>query len=223
MKNEFKPMKVKETKRYANSYPSVTQVLGVLRKVGLEMWFKKNTEEFCNAESAKGKKIGTQIHSLIQAYIDGKEPTITSEYDFEIKNAVKSFAEFKRTRPAIKLQAAEIKLVSEAYKYNGTLDALATYEDELCICDWKTGKAGENYAPPIYDEYYAQVAAYVKAYNDVYQTNIKKAFIIVFAKDKPAHNHLMLNEQMIDFHFTNIFLPALQIYNAQKQIKEATI
>ena len=42
--------------RYTNKYPSVTTVLGVLRKLGLEMWFKNNTAQYCDEESRKGKR-----------------------------------------------------------------------------------------------------------------------------------------------------------------------
>lgn len=37
---------------YQNDYPSVTQALDVLRKIGLEMWFKINTLEYINTKSA---------------------------------------------------------------------------------------------------------------------------------------------------------------------------
>ncbi len=44
---------------YDNSYSSVTQILGVLRKIGLEYWFKFNTAKFCDEESNRGKITGT--------------------------------------------------------------------------------------------------------------------------------------------------------------------
>jgi ATP-dependent exoDNAse (exonuclease V) beta subunit len=132
-------------------------------------------------------------------------------------NAVKSFAKFRRENEDIKLQKAELKLFSEQYQYNGTLDCLGVYKNKLSIVDWKTGKADANNVPRIFDEYYAQVSAYVKAYNEVYNTQIEDAFIIVFAKDKEAYALEHIYKDKIDFHFENIFLPALKIYNAQKK------
>jgi hypothetical protein len=217
MKNEFKPPK--SIARYDNSYPSVTQILGVLRKPGLEMWFKNNTAEFCTAESARGIKVGRIIHGLIQDYIDGKEPTITEMSD-EIQNAVKSFSMFKKAYADIQLHRAELKLTSNVHNYNGTLDAIATHNGNICIVDWKTGKVGDKETPPIYDEYITQVSAYCEAYSEVYGVKIKNAYIFVFAKDKPAFEVMELGEQDLDFHFNYIFLPALTIFNAQKQLKQ---
>ena len=137
-KNTFEP----KQKRYDNDYPSVTEVLGVLRKIGLEVWFKNNTAQFCNEESRKGKIIGNQIHKLIQDLIDGKETKLTTEYDYEVQNAVKSFAKFRAENPQIILKRAEIKLFSVKYGYNGRLDCLAI-DGVLVILDWKTGNAGE--------------------------------------------------------------------------------
>ena len=54
---------------YENDYPSVTTILGVLRNIPLEFWFKKNTLEFINKESGKGRTIGTDIHKAIENYI----------------------------------------------------------------------------------------------------------------------------------------------------------
>ena len=60
----------KKHRDYDNEYPSVTQIIDVMRKIGLEMWFKVNTPEFIKAESAKAKEIGTQLHEAIQSHIE---------------------------------------------------------------------------------------------------------------------------------------------------------
>ena len=59
--------------RYDNKYPSVTQILCVLRKIGLEYWFKYNTAQFCDEESKRGIEVGTQIHEAIETHIRGKK------------------------------------------------------------------------------------------------------------------------------------------------------
>lgn len=214
MANKFTPKE-----RYPNQLPSVTQVLGVLRKIGLELWFKANTAAFCDAESNKGKVVGRQIHQLIQDIIGGKKATITTEYDEEVKNAINSFLKFSKEYPTIKLQLAEMKLISEKYGYNGTLDCLAIDNKELVILDWKTGKCKDKEQPPVFDEYFAQIAAYVEAYNEMHKTNIKRAFIVVFAKDKVAYTIKPVDLELLNLHFNGIFLPAIQIFNTQKLLK----
>jgi hypothetical protein len=212
-------MKTNKKREYENDFPSVTTILSVLRKIGLEMWYKYNTPAFCDEQSEKGKTIGTQIHEIIQNYIDGKPTELTTEYDAEIKTAVNSFLLFQTDNPKIKLQKSEIKMTSQL-GYNGTLDAVAEIDGRLLILDWKTGKCDKKGSPTIYEEYLPQVAAYVKAYNEMQGTDIDEAMIIVFAKDKPAYTTLTLKAADIDLAFNNIFLPALKIYNAQKEIKK---
>ncbi|MDR3243254.1 MAG: hypothetical protein LBT79_00735 [Elusimicrobiota bacterium] len=204
---------------YGNEFPSVTEVLGVLRKIGLENWFKYNTAKFCDGESQKGKEVGSQIHEIIQNYIEGKETQLTTEYDEEIRNAVGSFMKFKKDNPAITLKKAEIKMTSQL-GFNGTLDAFAYIGAIPVVLDWKTGKAKKEDKPPIYEEYLTQVSAYVKACNETQGTDITDAIIIAFAKDKIAYNKIFLGKEIVNVCFNNIFLPALKIWNAQKEVKK---
>lgn len=204
-------------KDYDNSYPSVTQVLGVLRKIGLEFWFKVNTAKFCDEKSEQGKLIGTQIHEAIHSYIQNEQVKVSTAYSDEVINALKGFVQFRKDKPEFKLQNAEIALTSETYKYNGTMDVIAHRNDVLIVGDWKTGDAKKNPIPAIYDEYKYQVAAYVKAYNEVNKTEINQAFILSLAKDKIAYNYYEMGEQEINDCFTEAFLPALKIFNFQKR------
>ena len=161
-----------------NGYPSVTQVLGILRKPGLEQWFLSNTRKFCMEQSNRGKLIGSQIHSIIQQYIETGKAKIETEYKGEVTNALKSFMLFRKEKPDIILKRAEIPLTSEKYKFNGTIDCLS----DNMIADWKSAQAKDNDKPTIYDESLSQVSAYVYLYNEINNTNIDKAIIVSIAK-----------------------------------------
>ena len=201
---------------YGNDYPSVTQILGILRKIGLENWFKYNTAKFCNEESEKGKLIGTQIHEAIQSHIEKEEVKIETVYGEEVMNALNSFMLFKKEHKDIKLKRAEKALTSEAYKFNGTMDCLASIDKELVLLDWKSGKnRKEKTKPDIYDEHIYQVSAYVMAYNEQEKANISKAFIVCFAKNAVSYNFLELDLKTIQDNFKKVFIPALSIYNFQ--------
>jgi hypothetical protein len=208
---------VKQAHReYNNDYPSVTTVLGVLRKIGLEMWFKWNTAKFCDEESNKGKLIGTQIHDAIHAYIQGEEVKVETEYKEEVMNALKGFMQFCKEHPEIKLRNSEMAMTSEKHKFNGTLDCFGENGSPL-ILDWKTGKCKDKDKPDIYDEYKYQVAAYVNAYDEVNNANVEQAIILSLAKDKVAFNIYKMGKEELDAHFNDAFLPALKIYNHQKR------
>jgi len=209
----------KNKRQYDNDYPSVTGVLEVLRKIGLEMWFKYNTPEFIKEESEKGKTIGTQIHEVIHAYIQGETASTITDYPDEVHNALKSFMQFREENPLTKLTNSEIAMTSETYKLNGTLDCIGE-DNGLIILDWKTGKCKDEEKPKIYEEYLYQVSAYVKIYNEVFNSDVKQALILSLAKDKVAFNTYRMGHEEIDEHFKNAFLPALKIWNHQHRGKK---
>ena len=209
----------KEKRSYSkkNKYPSVTQVLNVLRKAGLEHWFKVNTAEYCDAKSAKGKEIGTQTHDAIQAHIEEREVRVETEYAEEVMNALKSFMLFKKEHPEIVLHKSEMEMTDEHYKYNGTLDVTAEISGIEVIGDWKTGEAKDFPAPRVYDEHKTQLSAYVKAFNRINSKNVDKGFIVVLAKDKVAYALYQMEKDEIEAEFENVFLPALKISNYQRR------
>jgi hypothetical protein len=207
-------------RQYNNDYPSVTTILGVLRKVGLEMWFKYNTAKFCDEKSEKGKLIGTQIHEAIEAYVLKQEVKVDTEHAEEVSNALKSFMQFRKDHPEIILEWSEEMLTSETHKFNGTMDCKAIRDGVPVILDWKTGEAKKKDAPEIYPEYRYQVSAYVKAFNEVHSTDITTAIIVSMAKDKEAYSLYEMGKDEIEDCFNKAFLPALSIYNYQKKQKE---
>ena len=206
---------VKAKRQYENDYPSVTEILGVLRKIGLENWFKFTPYAQIKKESDEGKLIGTQIHEGIQAYIETGEVKVSTQYAEQVMNALKGFMQYKKDNPDIKLRNSEIQMTSEKFRFNGTLDCIGE-NGSLVIFDWKTGKAKDKDRPDIYDEYKYQVAAYVHAYNETHGTDIHQAIILSLAKDKVAYNTYKMDKPEIDYWFLEVFLPALQILNAQK-------
>lgn len=208
---------------YGNDYGSVTQIRDVLRKIGLEWWFKVNTAAFCDETSLKSKAIGTTIHRIIQAHIEEEAFGVETDYPGEVQTAIKSFFKFKKEHPEIKLRRSEIKVVSHKYKYNGTLDCLADENKNLILFDWKSaeckvGTDKEVEKPTIYAESEYQATAYVKAYNEMQGFEaIRKAGILALAKDKVAYNYLTLSAEKMDEIFERVFIPCISIYYYQKE------
>jgi len=198
---------------YQNDYPSVTQILSVLRKIGLEMWFKYNTIEYTNTESKRGKEVGSEIHTAIQEYIETGKTDFETAYPDEVGMALKSFALFRQEHPEIQILRCEQALTSEKYKYNGTIDVISIDS----IGDWKSGKCDKDDKPKIYPEHIYQVGGYVYLWNEVHNTNIEKAWITVIAKDKVAYNYYELSEREIQESFNDVFLSCLKIYNYQRR------
>ncbi len=207
-------------RQYGNDYPSVTSVLSGLRNLALEGWLKYNSAVFCNAESEKGKLIGTQIHSAIQLYIQKEEVKIETEYEAEVTTLLKSFILFRKEHPEFILTASEMPMTSEVYKFNGTMDCVGSLHGELIVFDWKSGKCKDDSSPPIYDEYLYQTSAYCKLYEEIQGTEIKTAYVLAIAKDKEAYSLQKISKEEINHYFNEIFLPALKICYGKRKFKK---
>ncbi len=206
---------------YDNDYPSVTTILGVLRKPGLEYWFKSNTMKFIADATLKGKTIGTQTHDAIEHFINTGTARVESEYPTEVINALNSFMLFRKENPSIFLELSEMALLSEKYKFNGTVDCIAKTDKTLVLpdllLDWKSGEAKKEEKPKIYDEWKYQVSAYVKLVNEAACYDIKKATIVAIAKDKVAYSLYTMEEEEINSCFNEVFLSCLRILNHQRR------
>lgn len=206
----------KKHRDYDNKYPSVTQILNVLRKPGLEQWFLSNTREYCNRMSKAGKQAGTDTHNAIQQYIENGIAKIESAYPDEVSNALNSFILFRKENPDILLSLSEVALTSEKYKYNGTIDA----PHPPMLGDWKTSNCKDKDKPDIYPEYKTQVAGYVYLWNENYpEKPIENAYIVALAKDKVAYNLYKMDRYEIEDEFNCMFLSSLTIWNYQHKKK----
>lgn len=207
-------------REYNNNYPSCTEILSILRKPGLEAWFKFTPLFQINEKSEKGKLIGTQIHDAIHSYIETNQVKVETQYADEVMFALKSFMLFRQEHPEIALKNAEIALTSEIYKFNGTLDCEATRNLAPILVDWKTSEAKEKDKPTIYDEYKYQLSGYDYLYTEVKQTKPIADIIVCLAKDKIAYNFYEMTRQETEEYFNEIFLSALKIYNCQRKWKK---
>ncbi len=209
-------MAKKAHRQYENDFPSVTQCLDVLRKHGLEHWFKVNTLEFISQASSKGKAIGTATHEAIERYILTGEAKIETEWPDEVTNALKSFILFRKENPELKLTLSEHPLTSLIYKYNGTLDAPCP----PILYDWKTSEKKDKDKPPIYDEAKTQCSAYINLWNENNPDNpINTAYIVAIAKDTVAYNMYKMEATEAAERFVEIFLSTLKIINYQNRGK----
>lgn len=210
-------MAKRKHREYDNDFPSVTQVLDVMRKPGLEMWYRINTPQFINEAMVKGKTIGTATHTAIESFINTGLLAVDTEYPDEVTFALQSFAAFKKEHPEVALSGSETKMTSFKYGYNGTMDIIGEIAGFKYAGDWKTTAAKDKEKPEIYDEAKTQVSAYAMAYNEMFNANLEKAFIVSLAKDKVAYNFEIIEKEEIESRFNEIFLSALKIKNYKRR------
>ena len=104
----------------------------------------------------KAGDIGTIIHAAIEARLSGAPFPLLPE------EGQKSFDGFLRweDRNEITILEQEIQLVSEEYRFGGTLDAVGRdREGNYVLLDWKTSKG-------VYKNYLLQLAAYAELWNE---------------------------------------------------------
>lgn len=160
--------------------PSVTTVLGRFKDSGALMkWAYTTGREHGRLEalghdapaslyevSGKAANIGTAAHAMVEAFIAGGNPTMAGAYleleEADREKAANAFGMYRSWASQSKLEVVEqeVGMVSERYRFAGTLDAIGRIGGELCLVDWKTSNG-------VYSDYLLQLAAYRVLWEEV--------------------------------------------------------
>ena len=131
--------------------PSVTTVLGILAKPALIHWAWKcgcDGQDYRAVRDDAGN-VGTLAHYLVLCHLKGEIPD-TSEYSPEnldrAENALIKYWDWEKGH-RIEPILVETPLVSEQYRFGGTLDFYGKVDGQPSLVDFKTGKSiyGEAY------------------------------------------------------------------------------
>jgi len=143
--------------------PSVTTALSILHKPALLHWaweqglsgkdYRKVRDQFA--------EIGTLAHYLIMCHLKNITPD-TSEYSANdiqaAQRCLEKYWQWEKEHPMTPVMI-EQPMVSEKYRFGGTIDCLCNIQGSLVLVDYKTSKA-------IYDDHFCQLAAYVQLLNE---------------------------------------------------------
>lgn len=156
----------------------VTTITGLLAKPQLVHWaYRLAVEGIKYWEiTNEAKNVGTIVHYLTECKLKGITPDTSILKDYtqnQIDTAKLSYDNFLKwfETHKIKILAVELKLVSEKYRYGGTLDFIAEIDDIVCLVDIKSGSG-------IYPEMKMQLSAYKQLYEEKYNTKIERCYII---------------------------------------------
>ena len=105
----------------------------------------------------KAGDIGTLVHAAIEAKLNDAPLPLLPE---EGAKAINAFLEWEKQNK-IEILEQEIQLVSEEFRYGGTLDAVGLVDGKYVLLDWKTSKG-------VYKNYLLQLAAYAQLWNENY-------------------------------------------------------
>ena len=195
--------------------PSVTTILNQwgANKQPLMKWAWKQGEAGVSLHEKTDADIGTLAHLLIEAEIKGTKINL-DDFPMDIiqpaKQCYNNFIEWK-SRNKLKPIETEISLVSEKYKFGGTIDCVAIISHALSIADWKSGKE-------VYEDNIVQLAAYEQLWNENFpDTKIKGFHIIRTGKEIAMFSHNYYAEFPKAF---DAFLHLRNLYDLHKEIKK---
>lgn len=142
--------------------PGVTTISGKLKSAdALMAWAWKEGKEGRDYKATRDRAAdaGSLAHAAVEAWIRGKPYEMTGD-PAVVRRGQTAFDSFLRWAEQTKLVIVEpeISLVSERYRFGGTMDALLL-DDQRAISDWKSS-AGT------YADMLIQVAAYGKLWDE---------------------------------------------------------
>lgn len=218
--NKVKLEKTKAHQRYkladGTTVPGVTTVLGVQDKPALLQWAYQ-----CGVDGIDYRKsrdnaadIGTIAHFLIECHLKGVEPDKADFAPADLDKAENAVIKFLSWWDSMGFEfiASEVQLVSEKYRYGGTLDILARLKGEVILIDLKTSKA-------IYDEYWQQLAAYQVLAVFVRCDMVKRVFICRIGKGE-NEGDFEAQERADLGKYWDVFTACLELYRAKKALKK---
>jgi hypothetical protein len=168
-------------RREGKYYPSVTHVLSCYPKGKyFQDWLKK-VGYSADYIVKKAGEDGTQVHEMIEDYLNNKELTFLSPngnplYDPNIWQMFLKFVEWWETYKPTLLET-EVHLFSDEIKVAGTCDLVCEIDDELWVIDFKTSNSLQT-------TYELQTSVYTKCYEECFGKKVDRQGILWLKSNK---------------------------------------
>lgn len=156
--------------------------------------------------------IGKVAHLLIQGFIEDFDPDIADFTQNQIAAGFRAFENFKlwSANRGIEFLEAEKRVVSEEFRFGGTLDILCRIDGVLSLVDIKTAKS-------LYPEFIVQVSAYGKALREQESVEIEKYHLLQLSKDGGGYQHQVLAQEKVEAAW-EVFKHCRALYGLRKEL-----
>lgn len=183
--------------------PSVTTVLGAMKKDAIMAWRKRVGEEVANKISKQATGRGTNVHSMCEEYLNNEPLGVY------MPDAIAMFLSLKPYLNKINnIHYQEQALWSKQLGMAGRVDCIGEYEGELSVIDFKTSKRIKKIDE--IEDYFWQTSAYALMYEELVGEPIHNLVIIMAVEDsKPlifkqkTEDHINGLVKAIDFYRKN--------------------
>jgi len=187
-----------------NKVPSITTVLGAMKKASIMEWRRRVGEEEANKISKKASGRGTNVHTLCERYLNNEN---IGEMMPDAKEMFFSIKPYLNLINNIHYQ--EQSLWSEQLGVAGRVDCIAEYEGELSVIDFKTSKRIKSKGD--IEDYFWQCAAYSLMYEERVGKPIDNLVIIMAVENESplvfkekTQDHIVGLAKAIKFYKDNI-------------------
>ena len=168
-------------RRNGEYYPSITYVLSYYPKGKyFEDWLKQ--VGFAADHIVKrASEEGTQVHGMIEDYLNGKELSFLDDFDNpqynpDVWQMFMKFVDWWETYNPTLIEP-EVHLFSDKYKVAGTCDLVCEINGELWIIDFKTS----NHLQTTYD---LQTAIYAQCFEECFGKKVDRTGILWLKSSK---------------------------------------
>lgn len=169
-------------------YPSVTTVLSLLSRDGIQAWRKKVGEKEANAISSRAAGRGTRIHNLIEKTLDNQDVTPKLP-DIEMFRDLRSLLA-KRVN---NIYLQEKALYSHTLRLAGRCDCIAEYRGVLSVIDFKTSLRPKT--PDHIENYFMQACAYGTMFHELFGIEVTQGVIMIGVdNEKPQVFQITLSD-----------------------------
>jgi len=213
-KIEFPKAKAHIRYRLANGtiVPGVTTITGVLNKPALVYWANQmglkgiDTRKYVDAAA----RVGTLAHEMVEYYLRGERLDLSDYTPNEIEKARRAFRKFVVWAKPLDLQPIllEEPLVSESYRFGGTIDFYGIRNAIPSLIDFKTSKG-------LYAEHLLQVAAYAMLLRDNGHL-VEQVYILRIGRDEGEGFEELRVDRLHERQ--RLFVYCLGVYRLQKEL-----
>ena len=166
-----------------SNFPSITTVLGIQKKEGLERWRKAVGEEAAKWEMARAARRGKATHTLIEQYIKGETPAIRDVLPLGLFRLIKPYVD-----QIDNVHMLEQIMYSKNLTIAGQVDCIAEYNGKLSVIDFKTANKERN--DEWNENYYIQCTAYAMMYEELFGKPIEQIVILMASEDGTCHAYI---------------------------------
>ena len=158
------------------NYPSVTSVLGIRKKEGLQKWRESIGEDVANWEMNRAARRGKSFHKLVEQYLNNETPSIRDVLPLGL---------FRLAKPYIdqinNIRLLEKIMVSPKLTIAGQVDCVAEYNGKLSVIDFKS--ANKERKEDWIENYFLQCTAYSSMYEETFGEKIEQIVVLLAAED----------------------------------------